>query len=655
MKTIAAFLLLTTAVFGAGNVQQSAQQVGNSSVWVVSMYWTGDSITGSVPATLAKLPGPVQGYRIVAIETAPGSPAPTSGYSAVITDSLGLDLMGGQTASLSSTQAATYTGASPIPLFGSFTLTVSSSTAGGKGKVLIYLAPMPDTIGITSASSNSLSYTANGSNTVSTVQAALRRLGASPQDFGASCNGLADDYIPLQAWLASSPNIYLPPGTCTTGTTLHITISHQRLTGTGTIKAHSGLSGAIIQVDAFTEINGPMTFDGNSIASPVMVMRCAGVSKFHGFTVTGSAGDGIYFHSALTAPASTDCPAAGNNDHGVFENVRTIFNNGNGINFAAGDQDDSVITWIGGQISQNGLAGGAGGLGTAGIYVTPSGVVASGWTLINASFTGNWGYAWDLEASGSWRILNPSWELNNYQGGGSQVAAAAAKDAATNNLYVLNNWTTTTCTANLAACPIYMTGTAIVEGLTAAGVLFDVAAGSSRNGFQVNYRGADKLHLDDTGNPFFPVLGAQNSSTGGQVIVSSSGLASAVGLQSFTPVLAFGGNSVGIDYSVQSGTYHTAGHLTEVQVNLTLRSKGSSTGAATITGLPVTVSGSSNGTGSAGYTANMSSLTSTPSLFADGGGTTIQLFETGSGGSASLSDANFTNTSQIQVTMVYQN
>jgi hypothetical protein len=54
----------------------------------------------------------------------------------------------------------------------------------------------------------------------------------------------------------------------------------------------------------------------------------------------------------------------------------------------------------------------------------------------------------------------------------------------------------------------------------------------------------------------------------------------------WTPVLSFGGASVGITYSVQLGIYTQIGKLVFVNMSLQISSKGSSTGNAAISGLP---------------------------------------------------------------------
>ena len=56
----------------------------------------------------------------------------------------------------------------------------------------------------------------------------------------------------------------------------------------------------------------------------------------------------------------------------------------------------------------------------------------------------------------------------------------------------------------------------------------------------------------------------------------------------WTPGIAFGGGATGVTYGTQTGTYVKVGRLVQFQGRITLTSKGSSTGVATITGLPFT-------------------------------------------------------------------
>jgi hypothetical protein len=58
----------------------------------------------------------------------------------------------------------------------------------------------------------------------------------------------------------------------------------------------------------------------------------------------------------------------------------------------------------------------------------------------------------------------------------------------------------------------------------------------------------------------------------------------------WTPVLRFGGETTGIEYSTQQGNYTRIGNIVFIGFIVSLQSKGSETGAATITGLPFTPS-----------------------------------------------------------------
>ena len=120
-----------------------------------------------------------------------------------------------------------------------------------------------------------------------------------------------------------------------------------------------------------------------------------------------------------------------------------------------------------------------------------------------------------------------------------------------------------------------------------------------------------------------------------------------VGVSSWTPVLNFGGSSTGITYSTQFGDYIRIGALVFFNATLALTSKGSQTGAATVTGLPTS--------GSSGPTfINIfvnTAVTFTGQLTAYVNGTTINLiaFDT-SGVQHGVSNTNFANGSIFYLT-----
>jgi hypothetical protein len=84
------------------------------------------------------------------------------------------------------------------------------------------------------------------------------------------------------------------------------------------------------------------------------------------------------------------------------------------------------------------------------------------------------------------------------------------------------------------------------------------------------------------------------SSEIGFQIGSGNTLATYIEAGAWTPVLIFGGASVGIIYSNQVGIYYRVGKLVYITCAMTLTSKGSSVGNAQITGLPYSIGAASN-------------------------------------------------------------
>jgi len=121
--------------------------------------------------------------------------------------------------------------------------------------------------------------------------------------------------------------------------------------------------------------------------------------------------------------------------------------------------------------------------------------------------------------------------------------------------------------------------------------------------------------------------------------------------ESWTPTLNFGGATTGITQSVQAGLWQrTAGGGTSAYFLITLSSKGTATGAATITGFPVTC-GSSFAASPLTTASNLAGLTSTAFAKTNGTSSILSLQQMGAAGSANLTEANFTNTSTIAGTV----
>lgn len=119
----------------------------------------------------------------------------------------------------------------------------------------------------------------------------------------------------------------------------------------------------------------------------------------------------------------------------------------------------------------------------------------------------------------------------------------------------------------------------------------------------------------------------------------------------FTPVLAFGGASTGITYGTQSGRYVRVGKMVHFWLQITLTSKGSATGTATITGLPLTQTGIRPT-----LTVYWSLGSAVILVLAQVVSTTINLFYTTAAatGPSLLTDAVFGNTSTLYISGTYE-
>jgi len=122
---------------------------------------------------------------------------------------------------------------------------------------------------------------------------------------------------------------------------------------------------------------------------------------------------------------------------------------------------------------------------------------------------------------------------------------------------------------------------------------------------------------------------------------------------SWTPSIAFGGGSVGQAYSSQSGGYIRIGDLVFIRFRVQFSNKGTSTGNAHLVGLPFEIPVSSNGVVISGYYNNMS--LPNPGITGFGGsGFSIQLRSLSTTTTSNLTDANFTNTSLLIGSFIYE-
>jgi hypothetical protein len=202
--------------------------------------------------------------------------------------------------------------------------------------------------------------------------------------------------------------------------------------------------------------------------------------------------------------------------------------------------------------------------------------------------------------------------------------------------------------------------------------------------FFVNAAGTKALVLDSVGNC---LPGTNNATTSGGLGIRWSGVYSVLGNYSglltasaglavgntdiagdvldwykestFTAQLAFGGASVGMTGTF-AGRYTRIGNIVTGRISITLTAKGSSTGTATITGLPYTIK---NAAGGGSYPLPIVSnavaigagyiWAATPAL----GGTSFTMNAYGQNGSGTLltvNEAQFNNNTNIEFDFTYE-
>ena len=125
---------------------------------------------------------------------------------------------------------------------------------------------------------------------------------------------------------------------------------------------------------------------------------------------------------------------------------------------------------------------------------------------------------------------------------------------------------------------------------------------------------------------------------------------------SFTPALKFGGANTGMTTSAATGTYVKVGQTVYFTLRLTLTAKGSSTGAATITGLPFT-SGSLFSVIGSIYFFNLGTAIASAAGYIGGSATSISLVSVAAAGSVdmvNMTEASFANNSDLIVSGCYR-
>lgn len=152
------------------------------------------------------------------------------------------------------------------------------------------------------------------------------------------------------------------------------------------------------------------------------------------------------------------------------------------------------------------------------------------------------------------------------------------------------------------------------------------------------------------------VLGTNSwqGTTGDINVVAGATIAtrSAYQVGNWTPVVSFGGGTTGITYALQVGKYVRQGRLVTVYCEVTLSNKGSSTGAASLGGLPFATA---NGATYELIVGAQITLTGQLLGFTASGGSALALYQLNSGAvGAQLAETEFANNSQINFSFSYQ-
>ncbi len=121
----------------------------------------------------------------------------------------------------------------------------------------------------------------------------------------------------------------------------------------------------------------------------------------------------------------------------------------------------------------------------------------------------------------------------------------------------------------------------------------------------------------------------------------------------FTPAIAFGGAATGVTYTTQTASYTRIGNTIFFSIVLTLSNKGSSVGAATITGLPV-----ASGTGTFGgipYASNVTFAVTYTNAYWTTAASTLALYQFGAvpGAGTVLDDTHFANNTDLRFSGTY--
>lgn len=214
--------------------------------------------------------------------------------------------------------------------------------------------------------------------------------------------------------------------------------------------------------------------------------------------------------------------------------------------------------------------------------------------------------------------------------------------------------------ADLNGVNLSVSGTSTLSGLTASTAL---ALNGSKEVVSVTNTGSGNNVLATSPQIATPTLTGDVSMTTGNLVVGTSGkgidFSATPGTGTselladyeegiWTPVLTFNGNSVGITYATQRGRYTKVGRTVTIHFEISLTSKGSSTGECWITGLPF-ATGQIEAMPVYLY-SNFNAVYKVGIMYVSGS----NIWEIAANGTSFFTDTQFTNTSRFWGTCTYQ-
>lgn len=121
----------------------------------------------------------------------------------------------------------------------------------------------------------------------------------------------------------------------------------------------------------------------------------------------------------------------------------------------------------------------------------------------------------------------------------------------------------------------------------------------------------------------------------------------------WTPTISFGGASAGITYNTRYANYTKVGNKVYCTAYIPMTSKGSSTGTARLGGLPFTSTANTFGAVNISYYFTMASINYFVGGYVESNSTSILLQQGGTVSTANLTDANFTDSTEIIMSFYY--